>query len=140
MALNTLKYRRKLTNKQRVNIIKRYEKGDISLSDLAKKYNVSKTTIWKIVKKSENKILIDEIRDGLHETTISIKNNIKNIERLSKIIDESKLSKEELEEYGKIINLISPFEALIIQLEVVERINKSTDMKRFINLIKNNKR
>lgn len=133
------KYRRKLTNKQRINIIKRYKKGDISLSELAKKYNVTKTAIWKIVNKSENKITIDVMREELHKTKVLLRNNIENIERLIKELDEEKLLKEESTEFFKIANLLSNFKILTNELEAIERINKSSDMKEYLDFQKRQK-
>ncbi len=50
---------RKITEFQRVEICDQYETGTVSLSDLAKVYNIDSSYVWKIVHKDRPEIFLD---------------------------------------------------------------------------------
>ena len=90
-----------LTNKK-LNLLNDYANCDLSLTEIAENYNITRQAVNDIVKKGESKLLEYEKKLGIMKKTLNQERQIQNIiSELSKINDESSDKKVE-----KILNSV----------------------------------
>ena len=91
-----------LLTKKQLNILNDYANCDLSLTEIAENYNITRQAVNDIVKKGESKLLEYEKKLGIMKKTLNQERQIQNIiSELSKIKDESSDKKVE-----KILNSV----------------------------------
>ena len=77
-----------LLTKRQFNILNAYANCDLSLTEIAENYNITRQAVNDIVKKGENKLLEYEKKLGIMKKTINEEKAIQNVlSELSKISD-----------------------------------------------------
>ena len=77
-----------LLTKRQFNILNDYANCDLSLTEIAENYNITRQAVNDIVKKGENKLLEYEKKLGIMKKTINKEKTIQNVlSELSKISD-----------------------------------------------------